>query len=132
MQPSLLEGRTFEIEDVLNDFGWTKGSSEKLAFDELQASVRQELSYVEAGSWLGAVENNDDRVVLVSEMMDRVMTECEELDCLLTLYNVELGVCQVPSSWSRITPENFFSINPTNIPSFSVSLFNLHWLTSLA
>lgn len=92
IQTSLLEGRTFEIEDVLNDLGWSDRESDKIAFDDLQSSIRKELSYVEAGSWLSAVENNDERVVAVGEMMDRVMAECEELDCLLTLYNVELGV----------------------------------------
>ena len=92
IHPSLLEGRTFEIEDVLNDFGWRDSYSDKLTFEDLQMGIRKELSHVEAGSWLGTVENNDDRTAAVGEMMDRVMAECEELDCLLTLYNVELGV----------------------------------------
>ena len=89
---SLLEGRTFEIEDVLNDFGWGSNHKDKTTFDELQSGIRKELAHVEAGSWLGTVENTDDRTTAVGEMMDRVMAECEELDCLLTLYNVELGV----------------------------------------
>ena len=92
IDPSLLEGRTFEIEDVLNDFGWGNNHNEKVTFEDLQTGIRKELAHVEAGSWLGAVENNDDRTAAVGEMMDRVMAECEELDCLLTLYNVELGV----------------------------------------
>lgn len=89
---SLLEGRTFEIEDILTDFGWENNHSDKVTFEDLQMGIRKELSHVEAGSWLGTVENNDDRIAAVGEMMDRVMAECEELDCLLTLYNVELGV----------------------------------------
>ena len=92
IHPSLLEGRTFEIEDVLNDFGWGDNHNDKITFEDLQTGIRKELAHVEAGSWLGAVENNDDRTAGVGEMMDRVMAECEELDCLLTLYNVELGV----------------------------------------
>ncbi|KAL9103100.1 MAG: hypothetical protein Q9163_001811 [Psora crenata] len=88
--PSLLEGRTFEIEAVLNDFGWGEDSN-KTTFEDLEIGIRKELGRVEAGSWLGAVENNDDRTTAVSDMMDKVMAECEELDCLLTLYNVELG-----------------------------------------
>lgn len=88
----LLEGRTFEIETVLNDFGWGKESKESNAFEELQLGLWKELNRVEAGSWLGTLENNDERVNAVGSMMDRVIAECEELDCLLTLYNAELGV----------------------------------------
>lgn len=90
--PSLLEGRTFEIESVLNDFGWGEESSERNTFEELQSGIRKELARVEAGSWLGSIENNDERIAAVGNMMDRVVAECEEFDCLLTLYNVELGV----------------------------------------
>ena len=93
INPSLLEGRTFEIESVLNDFGWGEESNDRNTFEELQAGIRKELARVEAGSWLGAIENNDERVAAVGEMIDKVVAECEELDGLLTLYNVELGVC---------------------------------------
>lgn len=89
---SLLEGRTFEIESVFNDFGWGEEGSERSTFEELQSGLRKEIGRVEAGSWLGTFENNDERVTAVGGMMDRVIAECEELDCLLTLYNVELGV----------------------------------------
>ena len=92
INPSLLEGRTFEIEEVLNDFGWGEERSGRATFEELETGIRKEIARVEAGSWLSAVENNDERVVAVADMMDRVMTECDELDNLLTLYNVELGV----------------------------------------
>ena len=98
IHPSLLEGRTFEIESVLNDFGWGEESTERNAFEELQSGIRKELAHVEAGSWLGAIENHDERVAAVGEMMDRVVAECEEFDCLLTLYNVELGVSKVFST----------------------------------
>ena len=92
IDPSLLAGRTFEIESVLNDFGWGEESSERGTFEELQSGLRKEIGRVEAGSWLGTLETNDERVTAVGSMMDRVIAECEELDCLLTLYNVELGV----------------------------------------
>lgn len=91
VNPSVLEGRTFEIESILNDFGWVEESTERKTFDELQTGIRKELARVEAGSWLGAIENNDDRIAALGDMMDRVISECEEFDCLLTLYNVELG-----------------------------------------
>lgn len=90
---SQLEGRTAEIESTLNDFGWGEDGSERTTFEELGSGIRKEIARVEAGSWLNVLENNDDRVTAVGEMMDKVIEECEELDCLLTLYNVELGVC---------------------------------------
>lgn len=98
INPSLLEGRTLEMETVLDDFGWGEDRNQTTAFEELESGIRKELARVEAGSWLGAVENNDDRTVAVGSMMDRVIAECEELDCLLTLYNVELGVSRWTSS----------------------------------
>lgn len=97
---SLLEGRTFEVETILNDFGWGEEVTQRTGFEELGSGLRKELARVEAGSWLGAVENNDDRAIAVGDMMDRVIAECEDLDCLLTLYNVELGVsCPSPFLW---------------------------------
>ena len=96
INPSLLEGRTSEIEATLTDFGWGDEHS-KTTFEDLESGIRKELARVEAGSWLGAVENNDDRTAAVGDMMDKVMAECEELDCLLTLYNVELGVSTISS-----------------------------------
>lgn len=96
---SLLEGRTFEIETLFTDFGWVEGGTEdnsKVTFEQLQSGLRKEICRAEAGSWLGALESNDERVNAVGTLMDRVTAECEELDCLLTLYNVELGVCYSP------------------------------------
>ena len=92
INPSLLEGRTSEIETVLNDFGWGENNTDRNTFEELQSGLRKELARIEAGSWLGTVESNDERVATTGEMMDKVVAECEELDGLLTLYNVELGV----------------------------------------
>ena len=92
IDPTLLEGRTFETESILNDFGWGEEPAERNTFEELQSGIRKELARIEAGSWLGSIENNDERIATVGNMMDRVIAECEEFDCLLTLYNVELGV----------------------------------------
>ena len=92
IDPSLLEGRTSEIENDLNDFGWGEESKGRSTYEEVQANIRKEIARIEAGSLVGAVESNDERVQAVGEMMDKVIAECDELDCLLTLYNVELGV----------------------------------------
>lgn len=101
---SLLEGRTSAIESVLDDFGWGEENTNRNTFEELQSDIVKELARVEAGSWLGAIDNNDERIAAVGEMMDRVIAECDEFDCLLTLYNVELGV-----SYSCITNDNKFA-----------------------
>ena len=91
--PSLLEGRTFDIESILSDFGWGDEERQRKSYDELQLDIRRELAHVETGSWLGTFEHNEERVAAVGKMLDRAIAECEELDGLLTLYNVELGVC---------------------------------------
>ncbi|KAL8710745.1 MAG: hypothetical protein Q9220_004763 [cf. Caloplaca sp. 1 TL-2023] len=91
VDPQLLTGRTFDIESSLNDFGWGEESDQRCTFEELQTTVHKELSRAEAGGWLNAIEQNDNRITALGSMMDRVMTECEELDGLLTLYGVELS-----------------------------------------
>ena len=93
IDPSILEGRTSEIEAILDDFGWDDENNHLKNVEDLQSDIRKEIVRVEAGSWLGAIEHNDSRVASLGKMMDRVIAECEELDGLLTLYNVELGVC---------------------------------------
>lgn len=93
IDPLLLEGRTLEIDSVLTDFGWTDGERMKKSFDDLQTDIRRDLAKIETGSWLGSFEHGDERVLAVDKLLDKAIAECDELDGLLTLYNVELGVC---------------------------------------
>lgn len=95
IDPVLLENRTSEIESVLSDFGWGEGDSNKKTIADLQNDIKRDLSKLETGSWLGHDDHNDERVTAVGRMLDKAIVECEELDGLLTLYNVELGVCQL-------------------------------------
>ena len=92
INPSLVEGRTFEIESVFSDVGWGEEDRQPKSYDELQIYIRKDLARVETGSWLSTFEHNDDRIATVGKMLDRAIAECDELDGLLTLYNVELGV----------------------------------------
>ena len=92
IDPLLLEGRTLEIDSVLTDFGWTDSEKMKKSFEDLQTDIRRDLSKIETGSWLGSFEHGDERVSAVDRLLDKAIAECEELDGLLTLYNVELGV----------------------------------------
>lgn len=89
---SLLEGRTLEFDTILNQLGWNEETARRSTFEELQSGLRKEIMRLEAGTWLGVLESGDERVAAVGHMMDKVIAECEELECLLTLYNAELGV----------------------------------------
>lgn len=91
--PTLLEGRTAEIDAVLDDFGWnTFGEGSRKTVEEFQTDIKRDLAKLETGSWLSVMETGDTRVAQVSKLIDDAIHECEELDGLLTLYNVELGV----------------------------------------
>lgn len=87
----LLDSRGLEYEAVITDFGWSSGSLQKKHFDELDTELKRELGRVEAGSWLGHLEQKDERVEQVQKMLDRAIAECDELEGLLTLYTVELS-----------------------------------------
>jgi hypothetical protein len=88
----LLDGRTGDFESALMDFGWGEEETVTTSYEELHSAIKKDLAKVETGSWLGNFEHNDERVATVGNMLDKAIAECEELDGLLTLYNVELGV----------------------------------------
>ncbi|KAI4173572.1 MAG: hypothetical protein LQ346_008406 [Caloplaca aetnensis] len=87
----ILAGRTLDIETSLNDFGWGDEPSQRCTYEDLRVNVRKEVARAEAGGWLNAIKQNDERITALGGMMDRVIGECEELDGLLTLYGVELS-----------------------------------------
>ena len=109
IDPQLLEGRTIEIDSVLNDYGWNEGrvdnifgtllhtltafeGEKKKTFAELQSDIQRDLARIETGSWLPSVEHSDERIRAVEAQFDEAIAACDELDGRLTLYNVELGV----------------------------------------
>ncbi|KAH3985315.1 hypothetical protein HBH70_046860 [Parastagonospora nodorum] len=91
IDPGLIDEQGLEFEGLLAELGW--GSSELSAknIDSLENDIKREIARVEAGSWLNHLEQKDDRVEAVERMLDRAIAECDELEGLLTLYNVELG-----------------------------------------
>ena len=98
---AMLEGRTSEIDAVLDDYGWNvSADGSRKTVQELQADIKRDLAKLETGSWLSVMETGDQRVAQVSKLIDDAIHECDELDGLLTLYNVELGVSN-PSSLSE-------------------------------
>jgi hypothetical protein len=88
---TLFEGRGLDFETVLDDFGWTNPELSQKNIDQLEADVRREISRVEAGSWLGHLEQTDERVEAVEKLLDQAIAEVDELEGLLTLYSVELS-----------------------------------------
>lgn len=97
IDPNMLDERGLEFETMLSEFGW--GSSELAAknIESLESDIKREIARVEAGSWLNHLEQKDDRVEAVEKLLDRAIAECDELEGLLTLYNVELSVSCCPN-----------------------------------
>lgn len=89
--------------------------------DDLEARVRREIGRVQAGSWLGHLEEmQDSKVEALAGLFEKTIAECEELEGYLTLYGHELGVSFVfhlfhsyrSNLLSSPTPQ--FNINHTN------------------
>ena len=97
IDPGVIDERGLEFEGLLSELGW--GSSELSAkhIENLELDIKREIARVEAGSWLNHLEQKDDRVEAVERMLDRAIAECDELEGLLTLYNVELSVSNATS-----------------------------------
>ncbi|CAI6326210.1 unnamed protein product [Periconia digitata] len=91
IDPGILDGRGLEFEILLAEFGWGSSELSHKNIESLESEIKREIARVEAGSWLSHLEQKDDRVETVERMLDRAIAECDELEGLLTLYNVELG-----------------------------------------
>jgi hypothetical protein len=93
VDPSILDGRGTEFATILDDFGWIDDGVHSKSIEQMREDIDRELNKAQAGSWLNRLEEEDDRVEAIKKGLDSCMAECEELDGLLTLYGVELGVC---------------------------------------
>ena len=105
---NLLEGKGLNFEAALGDFGWGNNLLQSQKLEAMEADVRRELGRVEAGSWLGHLEQKDDRVETVEKMLDKAIAECEEFEGLLTLYGVELSVSIVQNASTLTMTANTF------------------------
>jgi exocyst complex component 1 len=93
VDPSILDTRSAEFTKWLDYFGWVPGDQMRSRnFDEMKADIDRELNKAQAGGWLARFREEDERVGAIKKGLDLAMTECEELDNLLTLYSVELSV----------------------------------------
>jgi len=58
----------------------------------MKEEVDRELNRMQAGGWLKMMDEEDERIQAIKDGLDKTIEECDELDGLLTLYLVELGV----------------------------------------
>jgi hypothetical protein len=92
IDPSIMDERGLGFESLLTELGWGDNAIAPKRIENLEIDIKREIARVEAGSWLNHLEQKDDRVEAVERMLDRAIAECDELEGLLTLYNVELSV----------------------------------------
>jgi hypothetical protein len=93
IDPKIIDERGLDFEGLLSELGWGGNALAPKHIESLESDIKREIARVEAGSWLNHLEQKDDRVEAVERMLDRAIAECDELEGLLTLYNVELSVC---------------------------------------
>ncbi|KAI9151945.1 Exocyst complex component 1 [Paramyrothecium foliicola] len=92
INPTLLDDRSEEFSKWLDYFGWVPGKAMRIInIDDLKTDLDREINKAQAGGWLARFEEEDERVDAIKRGIDVAMTECEELDNLLTLYSVELS-----------------------------------------
>lgn len=84
--------RSAEFASLLDEFGWFGDGVHTKPIEELQADINRELSKAQIGGWFDRLDEEDERVENMKKDIDAVIAECDELDGLLTLYSVELGV----------------------------------------
>ncbi|KAL2132178.1 hypothetical protein VTI74DRAFT_4119 [Chaetomium olivicolor] len=92
IDPSMLDNRSAEFAKWLDYFGWVPGEKMRARnFEEMRADLDRELSKAQAGGWLARFQEEDERVEAIKKGIDLAISECDELDNLLTLYSVELS-----------------------------------------
>ena len=97
IDPSVLDGQTTEFAKWLDYFGWVPGEQMRARnFDDLRTELDREISKAQAGGWLARFQEEDERVEAIKKGIDLSISECDELDNLLTLYSVELSVGTLP------------------------------------
>lgn len=120
IDPTLLDGRGIDFDDILTDLGWNGRLADEQKIEDLEADVRREIGRVEATSWLGNLEQQEGKVEQLASLIDKTIEECDELDGLLTLYshelNVSFGITKLGLIFSRLTRLHhrlFMRMSPT-------------------
>lgn len=126
IDPSFLDGRGSDLVNAWDEFGWVGEGVHTKVIDTLKDEVERELNKVQAGGWLNRLEEEDERVEAIKRGLDTCMDECDELDGLLTLYLVELGVSSriqyVLEQFDRLTnhSRHLTRTSPTSKPNHKV------------
>ncbi|XP_044716111.1 exocyst complex component sec3 domain-containing protein [Hirsutella rhossiliensis] len=92
---SVVAGNDVKSEEFgkwLDYFGWVPGQQMRSqSMDDVRADIERELNKAQAGGWLARFQDEDERVDAIKRGIDLAISECEEMDNLLTLYAVELS-----------------------------------------
>ncbi|KAI0459183.1 exocyst complex component Sec3-domain-containing protein [Xylaria acuta] len=89
---TLLADPATEFARWLDHFGWVPGNQMRSRnFDDMKLDIERELNKAQAGGWVARFQEEDERVDAIKKGLDVAITECDELDNLLTLYSVELS-----------------------------------------
>lgn len=100
VDPAILDNRTAEFGKWLDYFGWVPGEKMRSQnYEDMKIDIERELNKAQAGGWLARFREEDERVEGIKKGIDLAMSECEELDNLLTLYSVELSVSTYHWPW---------------------------------
>ena len=91
VDPALLEGRGLEYEALLDEF-WPPSAWRTKTYDMLQAELRRELTRVQTTNWFDHLDKHEEDRKEVNRLFDVTIKEIEDLEKLLTIYSVELGV----------------------------------------
>jgi hypothetical protein len=98
IDPAIIGDRGRELVDAWDDLGWAGDGVRTTNIDKMKEQIDRNLNMIQTGSHLkGGLDEQDPRVAAIMEGFDKCIDECEELDGLLTLYLVELGVCFPPT-----------------------------------
>ena len=90
---------------TLEDFGWKDAALRPRELSELEADLRREQARLESGAWLPSSasspslhehsasggDGREDKVSQVDTLLDKALSECDDLEGRLTLYQLELS-----------------------------------------
>ena len=90
--PFTLEGLGIDFIALMSDLTWMQHDFPIKVTKDMRDDIEYETSRAQAGGWLDRIAEEDERVAAISRAINQSVIECDELDGLLTLYSVELGV----------------------------------------
>ena len=91
VDPAILDGRGLEYEALLDEF-WPEGERLTKPVEQIQAELRREITQVQTRTWLENVENADAHRADVKKLIERAISEIDDMDRMLTLFSVEIAV----------------------------------------